>query len=485
MSKYRSKSIGTKIVNRAGGEAYKQSTKLELISLLLTSFMNDKFYESETEQVTRLRELINNLSDKKFIAKALIYARNEFGMRSVTHVGTVELSRVVKKEEWFKNAVVKIVRRADDPLEMLGYFNNTYSDEPIPNNLKKGLALSIEKFNAYQLSKYKGSGKDVKMVDLFNIVHPKPKTSEQELLYKELMTGTLAPAETWETSLTQAGQKATDELELKSLKAESWKKLIDEKKLGYFALLRNLRNIIEQADIETKTKALEQLVNKNLINKSLVLPFRFKTAYDMIDDEYPTEKEVLRAITKAMEISLSNCPKFDGKTLVVLDTSGSMTSGQEHKTPAEIGSLFASILIKTNDADFISFSDNAKYFYINPDDSLSTMINTIKKSFYCGGTDFHAIFSCANKTYDRIIILSDMQGWIGYSAPTGDFNSYKSKFNCNPYLYSFDLNGYGDMQFPEKQVFCIAGFSDKIFDVMKVMEQDPNALINKIEAIEL
>jgi hypothetical protein len=477
MSKFRSKAIDkTKTVNRAGGEAFKQSTKLELVSLLLTSFMSDKFYESETEQVERLRGLIGGLEDKKFVAKALIYARNVFGMRSVTHVGTAELCRVVKGEEWLKFAIDKVVHRADDPLEILGYWNNTYGDEPIPNAMKKGLAISVGKFDSYQLAKYKGSKKNIKMVDLFNIVHPIPETPDQEKNYKALIEGNLSPAETWETKISQAGK--TEDVE--GAKAKAWKGLISEKRIGYFALLRNLRNILLQADNETKDKAMDMLVNEKLIKKSLVLPFRFATAYDMTESEFPNNRNMLRAINKAMEISLDNCPKLSGRTLIALDTSGSMEG-----KPGEIGALFAAVLVKTNDCDYLSFSDGAQYFHINPDDSLATMRKNIEKSFYCGGTNFHAIFETADKAYDRIVILSDMQGWIGYSAPTKQFEAYKRAYNCNPYIYSFDLNGYGDMMFPEAKVFCMAGFSDKIFDIMSRLEQDRQALINEIEKVDI
>ena len=86
-----------------------------------------------------------------------------------------------------------------------------------------------------------------------------------------------------------------------------------------------------------------------------------------------------------------------------------------------------------------------------------------------------------NKKYERCIILSDMQNWIGYNAPTEELKAYKEKYKCNPHVYSFDLNGYGTMQFPESQVCAIAGFSEKVFDVMKVLEQDKKALINTIK----
>ncbi len=76
-----------------------------------------------------------------------------------------------------------------------------------------------------------------------------------------------------------------------------------------------------------------------------------------------------------------------------------------------------------------------------------------------------------------------MQGWVGHHNPSGPFNEYKQRTASNPFIYSFDLQGYGSMQFPENKVFCLAGFSDKIFTIMGLMEQDKKALINEIKKV--
>ena len=84
-----------------------------------------------------------------------------------------------------------------------------------------------------------------------------------------------------------------------------------------------------------------------------------------------------------------------------------------------------------------------------------------------------------------MVILSDLQGWVGYTSPSYEFNQYKKTYDANPYVYSWDLAGYSTLQFPENNVFALAGFSDKVFDVMKMMEMDKNSLFNEIKAITL
>lgn len=129
------------------------------------------------------------------------------------------------------------------------------------------------------------------------------------------------------------------------------------------------------------------------------------------------------------------------------------------------------------------FSDHAQYHNINPMDSTITISNSLR--FAAGGTNFHSIFQTANKKYDRVIILSDMQGWIGHETPTREFNEYKKSTGANPFVYSFDLKSYGSMQFPEQNVFCLAGFSEKVFTIMGLLEKDKKALINEIKKVEL
>lgn len=450
--KYNIKST-SKSENLAGGLSYSESPKLAFVSLVLTSFLKDKYYSSENDQVNSIKQFIDKL-DPKFVAKTALYARNEFGMRSVSHLIGGEIAKRVKGATWTRSFFDQLVRRPDDILETLAYYFST--EKKLSNPLRDGFARALERQNEYRLAKYKGEGKSVKMVDAVNLCHPKSTPA-----IDKLMTGKLKSFDTWESGT-------------------SWKELIDNKKIGYFALLRNLRNIIEKSP-ESLVGALELLVDENLIKKSLVLPFRFLTAIKQIQ-EINTDgvRPILIALSKAVDISLSNVPKYDGKTLVVLDTSGSMNGD-----PIQIGALFATAMYKSNDADFVSFSDDARYQSFNALDSTLTIVNQIIQSSRSGGTNFHAIFDVLNRKYDRIFIFSDMQGWVGHDTPQSDFLKYCKEYECSPKIYSFDLAGHGSLQFPQNDIFAIAGFSEKTFDIIKLFETDKNSLINKIKEIEL
>lgn len=489
MSKFNKPSEGTKTTNVAGGKAYKQSPEMELVSLLLTSFANEQFYRSSNDTFGRLKELLA-VCNPKFAAQAAVYARTKFNMRSISHVAASELAKHISGEQWAKDFYAAVVNRPDDMMEILSYYkanNNTKSTLVLPGSMKKGFALAFDKFDGYQLAKWRGEGKDFKLVDIVNLVRPVP--SEQNAgAIQSLIKDELVNTNTWEAKLSKAGQDAEDDDEKVELKGKAWASLIREKKLGYMALLKNLRNIIQDAP-DVVNEAIESLTNENFVKNSRVLPFRFVTAYNEIVKMAQGGKDVrnvLVGLNKAIDLSLSNVPKFDGDTLVVLDVSMSMTQNtckyDQNKTPALIGALFTAMLIKANNADLITFDGAARYVNVNPMDSTITITNSLM--FEGESTDFNSIFPVANKKYDRVIILSDMQGWVGNKTPVSSYQDWKKRTGSDPFLYSFDLTNYGTLQFPENKVLCLAGFSNEIFNIMSLLEKDKNALVNEVKNIK-
>ena len=443
---------------------------MQLASLLLTSFGDDKFYQKENETYNRLEQLIE-VCDKEFVAKAIIYARKEFGMRTITHIAASMLAKHIGGATWGKSFYDKVVHRVDDMLEIIAC--HISRKQKITNAMKKGFASALARFDEYQLAKYKGEGKTVKLVDVVNLVHPVQSEKNNGAIEK-LINGELKSFDTWESELSAVGSDV-------EAKKAVWRRLLAENKLGYFALMRNLRNIIQLEDKELKEMAFNAMLDEKAIKRSMLLPFRFSTAYD---EMAKIDSDAMRVVSRACEIACNNVPKLDGKTLIALDVSGSMSSARV----ADIASLFTAVLLKSNDCDLITFSDDATYRRVNTDDSVMTIKNSIK--YACGGTNFEAIFLTANKAYDRVILLSDMQAWlhIGFFAksPKAAYEKYKRDFSApNCKFYSIDLAGYGTMQLPQPDVYCLAGFSEKIFDLMKHFECDKDALITAINNVNL
>lgn len=505
-------------VNRAGGAAFSQSPELELASILLTSFFagGDTFYEGHDERLDRLASAIDRV-DPLFAAKAAVYARDRFGMRTSSHLVAAALGakKFVGKGRFFD----KIVVRPDDMLEITAKILNDQNGADakdqgkLPNALKRGFAKALGRFDEYALGKYRGEGKVVNLRDLVNMVHPKSTPA-----LAALMKGTLAAPETFETRLTRAGQideetAATMTAEEKAAKVEenkgvAWRDLVMTGKIGYFALLRNLRNIFAQADAETQKRALELLVDEKLIRKSRVMPFRFLTAAYELQREASIPNSVVTALARALDVSLGNAPEFGGSTLIAVDESGSMQSenGRSSITNRDMALAFAMAFAKRNgNCDVMSFSEDAKYVRVDLSSSVLSLIANFPLD--PKGTNFHAVFERAVRKYDRIVIISDEQGWMPSTrgryvfwltgqtyridppeggAPMKALAAYRAKFDANPFIYSWDIAGMGDMMFPEEKVVCLVGWmGDKVFDLMSTFENGFGSIVDEIKKVEI
>lgn len=488
MSRFATKTATPTATNLAGGAAYSQSPELELVSILLTSFAQDQYYRKSDETFETLKNVIAKC-DKKFVAQSAIYARTVFGMRSITHVAASELAKHIGGEKWAKDFYTKIVFRPDDMTEILAYHLSKNGKES--NAMRKGLAKAFDGFDKYAIAKYRGDGKSFKLIDVVNLVHPKPTEKNKEAI-TALVKGELKSFDTWESELTKAGQVAESEEQKTDLKKEAWEKLIKEKKLGYLALLRNIRNIMEQAP-SVLPEALQGLTNESWIKKTMIFPFQYLTAYKQFVSSNTKEARLIaQALSNAVDISCQNVKALglEGTTLIAVDNSGSMGSPvakSPHMQMSELGALFGIVLGKAINADIMEFGDTARYIGYNLNDhSMDFAANFPSKNKVGHGTNFHSVLQKADKKYDRIIFFSDMQGWAGgYGTPEGDLKAYNKKFDANPFIYSFDLAGYGTMQFKENRVFALAGFSDKIFDLMKVVEKDPQSIIAEIKKTEI
>ena len=93
-----------------------------------------------------------------------------------------------------------------------------------------------------------------------------------------------------------------------------------------------------------------------------------------------------------------------------------------------------------------------------------------------------------NVVVDKVIFFTDCQFW-GESDFGKYFlkvwNEYKS-ISPNAKLYLFDLAGYGHLpiEFPREDVVLVAGWSDRIFDMLAAVENGSD-VIEEIKKIEL
>jgi hypothetical protein len=514
MSRYNTKTVAKvqTVTNHQGGEGYKYDPKTEMVAILATGFDNT-YYEKLSDRETRFKDLIVDIAKKEpeFVAKALVYSRAVMGQRSVSQFGAVALTpllsgRAVARRFFSKRDkkgnVGGIVFRLDDMLEIVACYQHFNPGKPLPNAMKKGFKSALEAADAYELAKYQGKNKQVSLVDVVNLVHPTPKDNMQET-FKQLMSGNLKQFNTVEDKNTQAGQevakkvkegkitKEQAQVELKEAKESNYVELIKTRKIGYLALLRNLRNILGTTNnAELIKEACDILTDEKLIKQSLVFPHQIDLALEVLIQEVGAQKALpfVKACDKAYELSIPNLTELfsHGRTAVVFDSSGSMSSpiklsnrNQGNKSAIEKAALIAATLGKAINADVYHFADRCDAIKYNPLDS----VNTLKKQFLAKqgvvgyGTNFTDIFNkVGGGKYDRVFVISDLQGNAYLER-----NAYK-----NTHVYSIDLTGYGTTMFkPGNRVYQLFGYTAEMYEMVKRVELDPKAIIKAIEAIEI
>lgn len=279
-----------------------QSLRRSVMSCML---WENSFYEDEVEISERIIQLVH-ANKAEVVADMALEARTKMKLR---HIPLLLMRELARHKSKFKiaNRLAEVIQRADELCEFLAIY---WKDgrTPLSGQVKKGLAMAFKKFNEYDLAKY-NRDEIIKLRDVLFLCHAKPKDKEQAEVWKRLVDNKLQIPDTWEVSLS-AGKN----------KKETFERLIKEGRLGALALLRNLRNMKEnKVDEEIIFSALKQMKVER------VLPFRFITAARYAPQWEPQLEE-------AMMKCLSTQQKLRGKTVLVVDVSGSMNGNLSSKS---------------------------------------------------------------------------------------------------------------------------------------------------------
>ncbi|OXB01801.1 ribonucleoprotein [Flavobacterium oncorhynchi] len=493
------------IVNHENAPAFSLTSEYELYTAVVTTSLSASFYEKDTTRLERIKNLIQKCNPV-FVAKLAVYARNEMHMRSVPLVLVVELAKIYSGDSLISKMIIHVIQRADEITELLAYYqmanerNGVKKLNRLSKQIQKGLAVSFNKFDEYQLAKYNRDGV-VKLKDALFLVHPKAKDEAQQAIFNKVASNTLQTPYTWETELSQLGQvKFYNENEKQKAFTQKWEELIDSGKIGYMALLRNLRNILE-ANVSGfhMLKVCDYLSNEKAVVNSKQLPFRFLSAYRELKDlNFKLTSMVLDALEDAVTISSQNIKGFDVNTSIVIacDVSGSMQQPISPKSKVllyDIG-LMLGMLMQSRCKNVVSgmFGDRWKIINMPKRSILANVNEYYKREGEVGyATNGHLVLEdliSRKEIVDKVMLFTDVQMWN--NAYTKDsfansWNRYK-RIAPNAKLYLFDLAGYGQLpiNIEKNDVYLIAGWSDKVFDVLNALE-DKNSALNYINRIEL
>lgn len=471
-------------VSYNGNPQYAKSVKQELYELATMSmFGKDTYYETSSKQVERVVEGIEKVvstgSDNEihFIANLIIHARTKMNIRTMPLVMLVHLADSLRKNNIqymsLRHVTTDVIQRADQITDLYAYALQVFgSKRKVPMAIKRGAADAFNKFNAYHFGKYNRNGA-VKMSDVLRIVHPKAKDVNQGEIYQKIIEDRLEAPYTWEVELSKNGQLPKNE---RKSKKELWTELLESGKLGFMALLRNLRNISEagvNADV-MKRRVYDIISNPELVAKSKQLPFRFVNAINATKN--CGDNRMLQALKKALDYSVSNTPVIGENVWVIVDASASMMGYFGHDdvgmSPFKTASIFAAAIAKGNkDATNLKvtlFSNYAKHVAIDPEDSVMNISESFMSKSWGYGTNLASALKMKKDLGfepDTIVILSDMQADSLSGSRTNIFDKDAVKIAMN-------LEPYGSTPVSEIDGWWqLAGWSERVFDFIPAMRE--------------
>lgn len=494
----------TDTVNEAGGVAYKMSDEHALAQYACTGTFNGTFYATAETQLDKVLELSKKVSPE-FLAKLAVYSRKEGLMKDMPALLLAVLStcsvpltksvffRVCDDAKMVKN-FVQIIRSGQVGRKSLGTALKRLVQNWLASRSEEQLFRAVV-------------GQDPSLADIIKMVHPKPTNLDRANFYKYLIGKELTEKEfntlpenvqLYETFKKEGkGTEVPDVpfMLLTNLKLTTEQYRIVAENMSWSALRQNLnalaRNGVfsdDKAGKEAAFFAATKLGSPELVRRAKAFPFQLFSAYKATEGNVNVPEIVRNALQDAMEASLANVPELQGKTIVAVDNSGSMSSpatGQRGTATSTISCLDAAAVMGSallrrnpNDVTMLAFNTRVVQGSFNGRDSVLT--NAEKLREHPGvGTDCSCVLRELNARgvtgINAVVYISDNESWVdsapGYRSSRGtatmeQWNLFK-KLNPNAKLVCIDIQPSGTVQANEREdILNVGGFSDTVFTVV-------------------
>lgn len=427
-------------------------------SLMCCMLWESQFYESGISIADRIASLVAKCRPD-FVAACAFEARTKMKLRHAPLLLVREMARLPEHKKLVSRLLPDVIQRPDEITEFLAIYWKD-GKQPLSAQVKKGIAAAFRRFDEYALAKYNRDGA-VKLRDALFLSHGKPidasgitkvhrkaalqakeplQLQAHEELFRKLVDGELVTPDTWEVSLSAGADKK-----------ETFTRLMEERKLGALAFLRNLRNMFEAGvDVDLVRQYAE------VMPIDRVLPFRFVAAARHVPAWEPI-------IEMAMLRCLAGQEKLPGKTLLMVDVSTSMDAEISGKSDMKrvdaaygLGILLREIC---EDIGIITFSNAVAVIPPRQGFALRDAMDTSQQ--HCGTYLGKAVQLVNDKfDYDRLIVITDEQSADRVPNPKADTKGYVINVASNK-----NGIGYGAWNH-------IDGFSEAVIDFIREFEKD-------------
>ncbi|MBB4764495.1 TROVE domain-containing protein [Amorphoplanes digitatis] len=425
-----------------GAPGFDREPRAELFLLGVSNMVGeDTFYEGAADRDDRFRALVAAVAvaDPDWFARFVRWLRTGAMLRSASVVAALEGARaqVAAGIPGSRATVDAALQRADEPGEALAYWLGRYG-RALPKPVKRGVAdAAVRLYHERSLLKYDTDRSAVRFGDVIELTHPTARDERQGDLFRHALdrrhhrdnpipaslTTLAARAELMALPVERRGEvgdpavlgaagmtwEALAGWRQTAMDAAAWEAIIPG--MGYLALLRNLRNFDQAGvgDAVAETVAA-RLADPGEVARSRVLPMRFLSAFNAAPSlrwAYPLER--------ALQHALADVPALGARTLILIDTSGSMDSGFSKDGSLrcwDAATVFGlALAARAHDATVVSFSDGSRVFPAVAGESVLAAVRRFKDGgyFFGSGTQTERAVRTHYDGHDRVVILTDEQ----------------------------------------------------------------------------
>ncbi|MFC8426931.1 TROVE domain-containing protein [Streptomyces sp. NPDC057236] len=503
-------STGRVLRTYEGGRGREREPRSELFLLAVSNFVTQQaFYETGDDRDDRFARLVRELavSDPSWTAGLLGWLRGEGNLRTASIVGAAEyvkarLDAGATGGPSNRQVVDSVLRRPDEPGELLAYWTARYGRN-IPKPVKRGVADAVRRlYGGKSLLKYDTASKGYRFGDILNLVHAAPdpdKPWQGDLFryaldrrhnpdtavppasnrvltaHRELMALPVGERRAVVTAPDGAERLAAAGITWEALAGwlqgpmdkAAWEAVIPS--MGTMALVRNLRNFDEAGvSDEAAARVAARIADPAEVARSRQFPFRYLAAYRHAPSlrwSYPLEQ--------ALGHSLANVPALPGRTLVLVDRSGSMfysrMSDRSELTRADAAAVFGTALaLRAQKADLVEFGSTSDPVPFRRGESVLKILGRFGD---LGGTDTTGAVRRHYARHDRVLIVTDEQyAHSHHGDPTGQVPAEVP-------VYTWNLAGYRAGHGPSGTAnrHTFGGLSDAAFRMVPLLEAGRDA----------
>jgi hypothetical protein len=488
-----------------GGTGFTRPPKSELFLMATGAFQDGKndFYETGMQRDHRLHHLVEQVvaEDRPWLVDFATWLRGPGNIRTAALMIAVDfvhrsLSLKAPEDGLNRQIINAVCQRADEPGELLACWTALYG-RAVPKPVKRGLADAVRRlYSGRSLLKYDTASKGYRFGDVLNLVHatPDPDKPWQGELFRYALDRRHNPdtAVPPASNRTLVARKKLMELpvdqrralvvgnggaELLADAAMTWEALagwlqgpLDKAvweaiipSMGVMAQIRNLRNF-DEAGVSDEAAApiIAKLTDPEVIAQSRQFPFRYLAAYQHAPSlrwAYPLEQ--------AINHSLANVPSLPGRTLVLVDRSGSMwtpLSGNSELNRADAAAIFGTALaLRAADADLVEFGTTSRNVTYKDGESVLKILGRFGD---LGGTDTTGAVRAHYRRHDRVVIVTDEQASYSY------YGDPASQVPKDIPVYTWNLAGYraGHAPSGSDARFTFGGLTDQAFKLIPILE---------------